>query len=441
MGGNISNNNSKKVNKSRIHAKIDQKAFATGLGSGSYEAAMKGAVVTKDKKAKEKKIISSDLTNVDADPAHRARAADGAVVEKAAEGVKKDPEEDVLETENEEVDLDRVIEEDEYLPVVPTGIINLPSEGDGVVEDQHLDDDENTFLPAIRDEFDVEVYKDRAGERLDPLTLYLREINKYKLLSTEQERALTKALAESGDIEVAKKLVQANLRLVVKIAMEYRHAYHNLMDLIQEGNIGLMKAVSKFDPTKGAKLSYYASWWIRSYILKFILDNFRLVKIGTTSEQKKLFYNLLREKERLVNMGIAPETKLISHNLGVSEKAVTVMDYRLSSQGSELSIDRPTFDDQGRQSTLADSISSGDTAIDEALAESQGLSILKEHLHDFMSSLKERDRIIFEKRLLSEVPPSLQSIADEYGVSRERIRQVEERLLKKLKVYMSEFIR
>ena len=111
-----------------------------------------------------------------------------------------------------------------------------------------------------------------------------------------KERELIKSLNETGDIEIAKKLVMANLRLVVKIAMEYRSTWQNVMDLIQEGNIGLMKAVSKYDDSKGAKLSYYASWWIKSYILKFILDNFRMVKIGTTNEQKKLFYNLMREK-------------------------------------------------------------------------------------------------------------------------------------------------
>ncbi|CAN0333407.1 unnamed protein product, partial [Chrysoparadoxa australica] len=137
----------------------------------------------------------------------------------------------------------------------------------------------------------------------DPLSLYMKEISRYPLLSEEQEKVLTKALVETGDVEVAKKLVVANLRLVVKIAMEYKTAWQNTMDLIQEGNIGLMKAVSKYDPDKGAKLSYYASWWIRSYVLKFILDNFRLVKIGTTNEQKKLFFNLMKEKSRLEAQG------------------------------------------------------------------------------------------------------------------------------------------
>ncbi|MEE2744590.1 MAG: sigma-70 family RNA polymerase sigma factor, partial [Bdellovibrionota bacterium] len=249
-------------------------------------------------------------------------------------------------------------------------------------------------------------------------------------------------LEETGDIEIARKLVLANLRLVVKIAMEYRSAYQNVMDLIQEGNIGLMKAVSKYDLSKGAKLSYYASWWIRSYILKFILDNFRMVKIGTTNEQKKLFYNLLKEKNRLVSMGIDPDIKTLSENLGVSEKAVAIMDQRLGDQGTEVSLDRPLFDDS-EKGTLGDSLvdKNLEGGLDNIVASSQEVNILKANLQGFMDTLKKRDLEIFKKRLLEEVPPSLQSLADNYGVSRERIRQIEERLLKNLKVYMSKFIR
>lgn len=283
-----------------------------------------------------------------------------------------------------------------------------------------------------------------AGKDLvssDPLKLYIQEISRYKLLSIEEEKELVAQLQETGDIEVAKKLVVANLRLVVKIAMEYRSAYKNVMDLIQEGNIGLMKAVSKYNPEKGAKLSYYASWWIKSYILKFILDNFRLIKVGTTAEQKKLFYHLMREKERLMNQGIEPEVKLLSENLGVSEKAVREMDSRLSSRGAEMSLETPISSDSGRSSTIQDTIADQEVELDEVLANQQGLEILEEHLQSFLEDLKPRDKEIFKKRLLSEVPPSLQSIADDYGVSRERIRQIEARLLEKLKVYMSEFIR
>lgn len=273
----------------------------------------------------------------------------------------------------------------------------------------------------------------------DPLTQYVRDIGRYKLLSLEEEEVLLKELQETGDIDVAKKLVLANLRLVVKIAIEYRSAWQNVMDLIQEGNIGLMKAVSKYDGSKGAKLSYYASWWIRSYILKYILDNFRLVKIGTTNEQKKLFFNLMKEKERLIGLGFTPDNKMISESLGVSEKSVAIMDKRLSQSGSELSLDAK-LDDNGP--SLADILTDKEAqSMDEKLGDLQGVEILKEQLQNFLSELKDRDREIFELRLLSEVPASLQSIADQYGVSRERIRQIEERLIANLKVYMSDFLR
>lgn len=272
----------------------------------------------------------------------------------------------------------------------------------------------------------------------DPLAQYIREISRYKLLSSEEEQQLLTELELTGDVEVAKKLVLANLRLVVKIAMEYRSAWQNVMDLIQEGNIGLMKAVSKYDSSKGAKLSYYASWWIKSYILKFILDNFRLVKIGTTNEQKKLFFNLMKEKERLSKLGFNADYKQISENLGVSEKAVAVMDRRLSSGSNEISLDAKLSEDGP---SVGDTLVGDDLSIDDQLGDLQGVEILKEHLQNFLSGLKERDREIFEARLLSEVPQSLQQIADQYGVSRERIRQIEERLMNNLKVYMSEHIR
>lgn len=312
---------------------------------------------------------------------------------------------------------------------------------------ENLNEEESEFLPILSGE-NEELLPASLSQDLtipsgldDPLKVYLKQIAKYPLLSVEQEKALTQALAETGDVEIAKKLVVSNLRLVVKIAMEYRSAYANVLDLIQEGNIGLMKAVSKYDSSKGAKLSYYASWWIRSYILKFILDNFRLVKMSSSNEQKKLFYNLMKEKNRLLSMGVNPDAKTLSENLGVSEKAVVLMDQRIGSGGGEFSLDRP-LGVEGSGLSYADVLSDSEQdALDQQLADLQDLEILKENLHGFVQGLKPRDRDIFSKRLLSEVPPSLQQIADEYGVSRERIRQIEERLMNNLKVYMSEFIR
>lgn len=316
-------------------------------------------------------------------------------------------------------------------PIVDVEVISDKKTSATKAKDKVIDISEiKTSLPVVRSNTSVKVQ--------DPLTIYLKEIARYKLLTPEQEKELTMELFQTGDIDVAKKLVVANLRLVVKIALEYRSAYKNVMDLIQEGNIGLMKAVSKYDPGKGAKLSYYASWWIRSYILKFILDNFRLIKIGTTQEQKKLFYNLMREKQKLMNMGIIPDTKLLSETLGVSQKAVEEMDLRLGSFGQEVSIDRPV--EEGSKQNLGDFLSDDGAGLDEQLGDLENLEILKDKLGDFLRQLKPRDREIFEKRLLSEIPDSLQAIANDYGVSRERIRQIEERLLAQLKIYMSEFL-
>ncbi|EQC46352.1 RNA polymerase factor sigma-32 [Bacteriovorax sp. Seq25_V] len=296
-----------------------------------------------------------------------------------------------------------------------------------------VDLDEDMILPVLSEK--LPAITDVSTNKLNQ---YLKEISRYKLLSRDQELALAKALKETGDIEIAKKLVLSNLRLVVKIAMEYKYTFNNVMDLIQEGNVGLMKAVSLYDPDKGAKLSYYASWWIRSYILKFILDNFRLVKIGTTNEQKKLFYNLMREKQKLLNQGIDPDHKVLAENLDVSEKAVALMDMRLGEGGGEISLDRPVGD-EAKQS-IGDFVSSGED-FTEDISFQQSLKLLQDNLDDFVKGLKERDREIFQKRLLSEAPASLQAIADDYGVSRERIRQIESRLIDNLKLYMSDIIR
>ena len=277
----------------------------------------------------------------------------------------------------------------------------------------------------------------------DSFLKYIQLIGHYGILSQEEEQHLVKTLQETGDIEIAKKLVVHNLRLVVKIAMGYRNTWQNLMDLIQEGNIGLMKAVSKYDLSHGARLSTYSSWWIKSYILKYILDNFHLVRIGTTNEQKKLFYNLMKEKERLVRRGIQPKPKEIAESLGVSEKSVVLMENVLDPEkGREVGIDTPLDSSSQEGRTLADILPElSEASFEDKVITGQEIEILKKHLEEFTKGLKERDLAIFQKRLLREVPLSLQQIADEYGVSRERIRQIEERLLKNLKVYMSQFIR
>jgi RNA polymerase sigma-32 factor len=269
---------------------------------------------------------------------------------------------------------------------------------------------------------------------VDPLTHYLQQVSQYPLLTDEEERSLVERVQKFRDIDAAKVLVTSHLRLVVKIAMEYRTAYHNLLDLIQEGNVGLLRAVKSYDPNKGARLAYYASWWIRSYILKYILDNFRLIKIGTTQAQRKLFFNLMKEKEKIERMGYRPGTKLLADRLEVKEQEVTEMDQRLSH--SELSIDTPIGDSEGP--LHVDFLKDTSQPADEKLSDRELKDVLSEKFRLFAKNLNPRELKIFQERLLAEVPKTLQDIADEYGITRERVRQIEERIKAKLKNYFEE---
>ena len=188
----------------------------------------------------------------------------------------------------------------------------------------------------------------KALVRFDPLQRYLSEISNYRLLTREEERELGIRVQEHGDTDAAYRLVTSNLRLVVKIALEFQRVWmQNLLDLIQEGNIGLMQAVKKFDPYKNVKFSYYASFWIKAYILKFIMDNWRLVKIGTTQGQRKLFFKLKKEKQKLIEEGFDPKPKLLSQRLGVTEREIVDMDQRLD--GWDLSLDAPIKGDSNTE--------------------------------------------------------------------------------------------
>lgn len=301
---------------------------------------------------------------------------------------------------------------------------------------------ESEVLPVKSEMRDLQPSSSQVPGGLDPLRQYLSEISQYPLLDPEEEKELAQKLKETGDINAAKILVQANLRLVVKIAMEYRNAYQNIMDLIQEGNVGLMKAVSKYDPGKGAKLSYYASWWIRSYILKYILENFRLVKIGTTQAQKKLFFNLMKEKQRLENQGQEPVPRLIAENLGVKEKEVLDMEKRLASSGSDLSLDTPLNGEDGDsgQTIMGAFADEDQDPVDEILASEELKAILVDQLKTFSEKLSPREQHILKDRLMAELPKTLQEIADRYGISRERARQIESKILEKLKAYLKDYI-
>ena len=276
-----------------------------------------------------------------------------------------------------------------------------------------------------------------AVSRFDPLSVYMREVQRHALLSPDEEHRLAvNYQTNPEDLAAASRLVTANLRLVVKIAYEYRRAYKNMMDLIQEGNIGLMQAVKKYDPYRGVKLSSYAAWWIRAYMLRFILNNWRLVKLGTTQAQRKLFFNLSKEKARLSALGIEPTDAEIAKRLNVAESEVAEMDKRLAR--SDASLDASVGESDGRSVSRVELMPSPGSTPDQ-LAEGAELSeMLQGRLSEFRETLAGKDVVIFDKRVVADEPLTLQELGDEFGVSRERVRQLEARLTGKLRAYLKE---
>ncbi|MFH1089994.1 MAG: RNA polymerase factor sigma-32 [Pseudomonadota bacterium] len=268
----------------------------------------------------------------------------------------------------------------------------------------------------------------------DPLRRYLYEIGKHELLTREDETVLAVKYKEEDDQEAAYRLITSNLRLVVKIAMEFQHNWmKNLLDLIQEGNVGLMQALKKFDPYRGVKFSYYASFWIKAYILKFIMDNWHLVRVGTTQAQRKLFYNLKKEKNRLLAQGLEPGPKLLAESLEVTEKDIIEMDQRLD--GYELSLNAPVKD--GSDDSHLNFLASGEKAVDDLLADREIKRLLNQKLGEFRHTLNERELHILDRRILTEAPQTLQEMGAEFGISRERVRQIEDRIKKNIREYLA----
>jgi RNA polymerase sigma-32 factor len=275
-----------------------------------------------------------------------------------------------------------------------------------------------------------------ALTRIDALQVYMREVQRHALLSPDEERALAIKYHKTQDVAAAARLVTANLRLVVKIAYEYRRAYRNMMDLIQEGNIGLMQAVKRYDPYRGVKLSSYAAWWIRAYMLRFILNNWRLVKIGTTQAQRKLFFNLSKEKSRLSAMGIEPTHAEIAKRLKVDEAEVVEMDRRLSR--ADASLDAPVGEGDDKSTTRLELLPALGESPDTLAEDAQLQEILRGKLDEFRRTLTGKDVAIFDKRLVADEPLTLQELGDEFGVSRERVRQLEARLTGRLRDYLKQ---
>ncbi len=279
-----------------------------------------------------------------------------------------------------------------------------------------LSDDEN--LPAVSN---------------PALHRYLQEISQYELLSREETDELAIKFKEEGDQDAAYRLVSSNLRLVVKVAMDFQKYWmQNFMDLIQEGNVGLVQATKKFDPYRGVKFSYYAAYWIRAYVLKFIMDNWRLVKIGTTQAQRKLFFSLNKERKLLEGQGFKAEPKLLAERLNVKEKEVVEMEQRMDNW--DVSLESPVrFDSDDDQKSFLPSNGPG---VESTIAGKEVKVRLAELIDALKGKLNDKEEMILTGRLLTDEPLTLQNIADRFGISRERVRQIEVNLLKKMKKYL-----
>ena len=276
---------------------------------------------------------------------------------------------------------------------------------------------------------------ERGLEPTDALTHYMAQLAAHAPISREEEHELAVRWREHGDKEAGRQLVLANLRLVVKIAMEYRRAWTNTLDLIQEGNLGLLQALQRFDPSHGVKLSSYGAYWIRAFILKYLIDNIRLVRVGRSRAERKLFFRLNKEKRELERQGFDVEPRLLAERLDVSEAEVVDMDQRLS-QG-DLSLNAPSGAEDG-SSEFGDFLASDVASAEDNVGNSELRRVFLEKVRDFSADLEERDRRIMDERVLAEKPKTLQDLGQEFGVSRERVRQLEVRLVERLREYLRE---
>ena len=307
-----------------------------------------------------------------------------------------------------------------------------------VIEEEVLVEKDNELARDINvDLIPMVQSEEKALVPYDPFQYYLLEIKRYDLLTKEEETKLAIRVREHNDQKAAYRLVTSNLRLVVKIAMDFhRYWTKSLLDLIQEGNVGLLQAVKKFDPYRGIKFSYYSSFWIKAYMLKFIMENWKLVKIGTTQTQRKLFFNLAKERDKLIAQGFYPEPKLLAERLDVREEDVEEMTQRLGS--GDVSLNAPVGDD-GKEE-YSSFIPDQSEDIDEKLSEIEGRSILLKKLEEYRERLSEKELDIFDNRIMSEEPLTLQELGDKYNISRERIRQIQARIVNNIKKYLTDEI-
>jgi RNA polymerase sigma-32 factor len=269
----------------------------------------------------------------------------------------------------------------------------------------------------------------------DSLNLYLAEIRRFPVLSPEEEHDLAVKFYEEKDLGAAHTLITSNLRFVVKIAGEYRSYGMKMLDLIQEGNVGLMMAVRKFNPYKGFRLISYAVWWIRAYIQNYIISAWSLLKIGTTQAQKKLFFKLNQAKNAIKNMSGEDDPAAASRVLGVKESELVEMDQRLR---GDYSLDSSGPDEDGV--SLLEHLADDRKNQEDVLGDFQEAQQLKQEVSQALSSLNEKEKYVIENRVTADDPMTLQEIADHFSISRERVRQIEEGALRKMKMRLKPLV-
>jgi len=267
----------------------------------------------------------------------------------------------------------------------------------------------------------------------DTFEHYMVQVNRFDLLSAEQEYDLAVRHIQDGDMDAAHRLVCANLRFVVKVANEYRGYGLRLLDLVQEGNVGLMMAVKKFDPSRGTRLITYAVWWIRAYIQNYIMRSWSLVKIGTTQMQKKLFFKLAQTRNALLNQTGSEDIEDIARELDVNQEIVVEMSQRMGRRDASLDVELTEGEGYTLLHTLPDKADNQETLL--LVNEERRLNT--ERTQAALSILNPRERNIIKQRILADPPSTLQDIAEQYGVSRERIRQIEQNALQKLRKAMT----
>lgn len=274
-----------------------------------------------------------------------------------------------------------------------------------------------------------------VSRKADTLSRYMAEVNRFPLLTREEEKELALLLHETGDPLAANKLVTANLRFVVKVAYQYKHYGLKLTDLIQEGNLGLMRAVEKFDPHKDCRLISYAVWWIKAYIQAYIIRSWSLVKMGTTQAQRKLFYKLAETKRELEREGKRPTPANIAAKLELKVKAVREMDMRMAAR--DFRLDRKVTDEDG-STTHLELLADDQETQEDRYIDLQMREFLRHTWDRALEGLTEKEQFVVKHRLMADDAMTLQSIGDHFGVSRERIRQIEGNAKKKIRRFIDE---